>query len=213
MAWYSPSVAAGAARAWAGRLGWLAGGGLIGAAIMSLRAPVPLAMPVATDTDSAACPSAVVPICPDSALRAPSIPAPPTDVFEPPRKDSETAPKASPAPKRPPKPTLKLPRMPGTNQLRAGTKWDQRREAWALTFAYEIPAARAQVSTFYRKVLEDADLVVDTSEGAPDEQGAVPLYLKGRNTAEHAHVTVRQSVDDFETRVRVIWRFYERATP
>lgn len=98
--------------------------------------------------------------------------------------------------------------MPGTNQLRAGTKWDETREAWALTFAYEIPAARAQVSTFYRKVLEDAGLQVSSSEGAPDSEGAVPTYLKGRSSSEHAHITVRQSVDEFETRVRVIWRFY-----
>ncbi len=135
------------------------------------------------------------------------------DVFEPAPQDPETEPEASPVAERPPKPTLELPRMPGTNQLRAGTKWDPTREAWALTFAYEIPAARAQVSTFYRKVLEDADLVVDTSEGAPDEEGGVPLYIKGRSAGEHAHVTVRQSVDEFETRVRVIWRFYDRALP
>ena len=114
---------------------------------------------------------------------------------------------------RPPKPTLKLPRMPGTNQLRAGVKWDETRRAWALTFAYEIPAARAQVSTFYRKVLQNAGLVVTTSEGASDEEGAVPLYIKGRNASEHAHLTVRQSVDEFETRVRVIWRFYDRTAP
>jgi hypothetical protein len=100
--------------------------------------------------------------------------------------------------------------MPGTNQLRAGTKWDETREAWALTFAYEIPAARGQVSTFYRKVLEDAGLEVNSSEGAPDAEGAVPTYLKGRSSTEHAHITVRQSVDEFETRVRVIWRFYDR---
>lgn len=138
------------------------------------------------------------------------IAAAPMDVSEPPPEEPETVPETTPTTKRPPKPTLKLPRMPGTNQLRAGVKWDETREAWALTFAYEIPAARSQVSTFYRKVLEDADLVVDTSEGAPDEEGAVPLYIKGRNAGEHAHLTVRQSPDEFETRVRVIWRFYDR---
>lgn len=115
--------------------------------------------------------------------------------------------------RRPPKPTLTLPRMPGTNQLRAGTKWDETREAWALTFAYEIPATRPQVSTFYRKVLADAGMTVTTSEGAPDEEGALPLYLKGRILGQHAHITVRQSVDQLETRVRVIWRFYEGASP
>jgi len=115
---------------------------------------------------------------------------------------------AKPVVSRPPKPSLTLSRMPGTNQLRAGTKWDDSRSAWALTFAYEIPAARQQVATFYRKVLEDAGLQVSTSEGAPDEDGAVPLYLKGRSTGEHAHITVRQTVGEFETRVRVIWRVY-----
>ncbi len=212
MAWYSRSVAAGAAQAWAGRLGWFAGGGLIGAAIMSLRAPVPPDMPVVEHTDSA-CPSVAAPSCPELTPAPGPIADPPKDDFEPAPKAPETEPEARPTTKRPPKPTLKLPRMPGTNQLRAGTKWDQTREAWALTFAYEIPAARAQVSTFYRKVLEDADLVVETSQGAPDEEGAVPLYIKGRNAKEHAHVTVRQSVDEFETRVRVIWRFYDRGTP
>ncbi len=212
MAWYSRSVAAGAAQAWAGRLGWLAGGGLIGAAIMSLRAPVSRDMPVVVDTDSA-CPSAVAPRCPEPVAQAVPIAAARTDVLAPAPKEPETASQSAPTPKRPPKPTLELPRMPGTNQLRAGVKWDPTREAWALTFAYEIPAARPQVSTFYRKVLEDAQMVVDSSEGAPDEEGAVPLYIKGRSAAEHAHITVRQSVDEFETRVRVIWRFYGPGTP
>ncbi|MGH1340504.1 MAG: hypothetical protein ACRBN8_03050 [Nannocystales bacterium] len=199
-----------AAQGWAGRLGWLAGGAVIGASIMSLRAPVPRDMPVAADTDSA-CPPALAPSCPEPVLPDPPRILAVKDVSGPAPKAPETEPEPTRAAKRPPKPTLKLPRMPGTNQLRAGTKWDQTREAWALTFAYEIPAARAQVSTFYRKVLEDADLVVEASEGAPDEEGAVPLYIKGRNADEHAHVTVRQSVDEFETRVRVIWRFYDRA--
>lgn len=168
-------------------------------------------MPVAEDTDSA-CPTAVAATCPEPAPAAASILSAPKDVFEPVPKAPETEPKATPATKRPPKPTLKLPRMPGTNQLRAGVKWDETRQAWALSFAYEIPAARPQVSTFYRKVLEDADMVVVTAEGAPDEEGAVPLYIKGRRSGAHAHITVRQSVDEFETRVRVIWRFYDRAT-
>lgn len=212
MAWYSRSVAAGGAQAWARRLGWLAGGVAIGAAIMSLRAPVPPDMPVVEHTDSA-CPSVVAPTCPEPVLLAEPAPVSPAPVIEHPPQATETGHKEAPATRRPPKPTLKLPRMPGTNQLRAGTKWDDTREAWALTFAYEIPAARAQVSTFYRKVLEDAELVVVTSEGAPDEDGAVPLYLKGRSPDQHAHVTVRQSVEEFETRVRVIWRFYDGAAP
>ena len=103
--------------------------------------------------------------------------------------------------------------MPGTNQLRAGAKWDEEREAWALTFAYEIPAARAQVVPFYRKVLEDAGLEVTSTEGAPDQQGAAPVYLKGRSADEHVHVTVRQEVGVFETRVRIIWRFYDGGRP
>ncbi len=154
----------------------------------------------------AACPPAVTPECPEPA--APVVGARESPAAEPVEIGPESAPKTARA--RGPKPSLTLPRMPGTNQLRAGTKWDETREAWALTFAYEIPAARAQVSTFYRKVLEDAGLEVSSSEGAPDSEGAVPTYLKGRSSSEHAHITVRQSVEEFETRVRVIWRFYDR---
>ncbi|MEM6293182.1 MAG: hypothetical protein AAGA54_18045 [Myxococcota bacterium] len=105
-------------------------------------------------------------------------------------------------------PDVPLPRMPGTNQLRAGTKWDPQRGAWVRTHAYEIPARRGQVVAFYRKALEDASLSVTEVDGAPDEEGAVPVYLKGRRTGEHAHVTVRQDVAELKTRVRVIWRVF-----
>ena len=107
-----------------------------------------------------------------------------------------------------PPPDVPLARMPGTNQLRAGTKWDAQRGAWVRTHAFEIPARRGQVVAFYRKALEDAALSVTEVAGAPDQDGAVPVYLKGRRTGEHAHVTVRQDVDELKTRVRVIWRIF-----
>lgn len=164
-------------------------------------------------TEAVACPEP--PTCPTceaapARIDAEPEPTPTTEPVPAPSPEEPTRPKAT---RRPPKPTLTLPRMPGTNQLRAGTKWDETREAWALTFAYEIPATRPQVGTFYRKVLLDAGMEVTRSEGAPDEEGAVPLYLKGRVSGQHAHVTVRQSVDQLETRVRVIWRFYEGGSP
>lgn len=192
------------ARTWAGRLGWLAAGALGHAAFASSSLGIPdvdSAVPHAADPT---CPPAVAPDCPEPVV--PVAGAPEVAVPDPVEPAPDPAPEPSRA--RPPKPSLTLPRMPGTNQLRAGTKWDETREAWALTFAYEIPAARAQVSTFYRKVLEDAGLQVSSTVGAPDSEGAVPTYLKGRSSSEHAHITVRQSVAEFETRVRVIWRFY-----
>lgn len=195
------------ARTWAGRLGWLAAGALGHAAITTFATPEQTDQPVVHPTETT-CPEPVLPPCPEpeaSTVGARDVPAP-----QPVAREPELAPKPR-VRARPPKPSLTLPRMPGTNQLRAGTKWDEEREAWALTFAYEIPAARAQVSTFYRKVLEDAGLEVRSSEGAPDSEGAVPTYLKGRSSTEHAHITVRQSVEEFETRVRVIWRFYDRS--
>ncbi len=104
--------------------------------------------------------------------------------------------------------------MPGTNQLRAGAKWDPTGEAWVLTRAYEIPAAQRQVATFYRKVLDDAQMEVSVVQGAPDGQGGAPVFLKGRASGhQHAHITIRQEVDELQTRVRVIWRFYEEPQP
>lgn len=202
-------------RTWAGRLGLFVAGGLTHAAISSWGA-TPADDAVLHTTESA-CPPSLPAECPDSPApivsrrdvpavedeptSAPDVGAAPQE--EPPRRSS----------RRPPKPSLTLARMPGTNQLRAGAKWDEEREAWALTFAYEIPAARSQVVPFYRKVLEDAGLEVTSTEGAPDQQGVVPVYLKGRRVDQHAHVTVRQEDGVFETRVRIIWRFYDGGQP
>ena len=164
-----------------------------------------------------ACPPSLPAACPDEV--SPVVPrrdVPTVDDASAQRPDVDAEPEQAPArrpSRRPPEPSLTLARMPGTNQLRAGAKWDEERRAWALTFAHEIPAARAQVVPFYRKVLEDAGLEVTSTEGAPDPQGVVPVYLKGRSEDAHAHVTVRQEVGVFETRVRIIWRVYDGGEP
>ncbi len=153
---------------------------------------------------------------PDDASASPDDP----DDAMPSRPDSDADAAAPPSPVPRPRslprprgaaPQLRLARMPGTNRLRAGSKWDPQRGAWVLTRAFEVPAASAHVAAFYRKALEDEDLEVSTVTGAPDAEGAVPLYIKGRSTDDHAHITIRQDVGELRTRVRVIWRvFVER---